>query len=186
MCVHCDSPATSQSHRCTARLVDRSVDYCDGCVWQPPKDGTMGDCPLDGTLPWNQGCIQRCNPDFIVANTSHHPYCTCGASGGPRLSARSVVCEPCSTCADWGIFIFVLMVGGPACCGRFAIGLFSRGHGNHCGRGCHGGGKLTRGGGFGGPRPAQLRGETRGNGAPWRAGRDCGGVGRDPGVGADL
>ena len=87
------------------------------CVWQPPKDGTMGDCPLDGTLPWNQGCIQRCNPDFIVANTSHHPYCTCGASGGPRLSARSVVCEPCSTCADWGIFIFVLMVGGPACCG---------------------------------------------------------------------
>ncbi len=96
------------------RITCEPCAQCEGI--HAPKDGTMGDCPLDGTLPWNQGCIQRCNPDFIVVNTSHHPYCSCGASGGPQLSAQSVQCEPCSTCADWGVFIFALMVGGPACC----------------------------------------------------------------------
>lgn len=87
---------------------------CEGIY--EPEDGNMGDCPTDGTLPWNQGCVQRCDPDFIVVNTSHHPYCMCGASGGPQLSAMSVSCEPCTTCGSWGIFLSVLMIGGPAGC----------------------------------------------------------------------
>ena len=88
---------------------------CEGIY--APEHGSMGDCPADGKLPWNAGCHQRCDSNYIVVNTSHHPYCSCGAAGGPALTARTVQCQLCETCDDWALFLLVLVVGLPiGCC----------------------------------------------------------------------